>query len=473
MKNYFKRILFSVVLSAVLFSCSSAPVIPVERLDSLLNKAISMNLFSGNILIADDKVIAYEKSFGKADYEKNIANTSETKFQLASITKDFTKVMILQLIEQHKLSATDNIGKYLPGFSDEVNQVTVQQLLNFTSGLGDYHNTQDFEQLQGSTITIPDIIPIIQKEKLQFKPGSQFFYSNSGYVVLAALIEKITNRNYYQDLEEMILEKLNMNNTSFNGYAKPMPGIATGYLTNQIGPLQNNSEWHLAGAGDAGIYTTTHDLLAFITSVFYDNKLLTDSSKLKYVSEMMRESKIKTWNDFQKNGRYSPAGGAPGVSTMFTVNMQTGNIAIILSNYDEGTAEEIGIRISAILNNKPVQPLKEPAPKYLFNLIKTKGGKYFEENYKQEIKNSGMREKDDMMLLNAGQALLQEKDYDNAISLYRVYTKEFPKIIIAWNDMGEAYLDKGDKENALKCFEQALKIMPDNKRAKNNLEHLK
>ncbi len=470
-----KNLLFlsaCIIFSTVCRSQSSQPI-PVNRIDSLFNRAMEMNLFSGNVLIAHNKQIVYEKSFGKADYENKIPITSETKFQLASITKDFTRVMILQLAEQLKFSTDDNIGKYLSGFSPEVNKVTIKQLLDFTSGLGDYHRTEDFQSQEGKILLAKDIIPIIQKEKLQFEPGSQTRYSNSGYVVLTAILEKVTGKNYYENLKELILDKLNMHNTAMNGYVKPLPGIAVGYLSNQIGALQNNSTWHLAGGGDGGIYTTTHDLLAFITSVFYDNQLLSDSSKLKYATGSMSHEKINSWNDFLIAGRYAPAGGAPGVSTLFTVNMKTKNIAIILSNYDQGTAEDIGMRVSAILNNKPVLPLQESAQKFLYNVLKTKGGNYFEQNFKVEMQQSGMRPDDDMVLLNVGNALIKDHDYDNAVSLYKIYTTEFPDIIIAWNDLGETYLDKGDKTAAKKCFEKALQLMPENKRAKEGLQKTK
>jgi TolA-binding protein len=93
------------------------------------------------------------------------------------------------------------------------------------------------------------------------------------------------------------------------------------------------------------------------------------------------------------------------------------------------------------------------------------------ENYQQEVKNSGMNPDDDMVLLNVGTKLSEEKDYDNAIDLFTVYTQEFPGIIIAWNELGELYLVKGDKKNAGKCFSSALQLNPENKRAKRGLEN--
>ncbi len=97
-------------------------------------------------------------------------------------------------------------------------------------------------------------------------------------------------------------------------------------------------------------------------------------------------------------------------------------------------------------------------------------GKYFEKNYKKEMENSGMRADDDIVLLDAGMALMEDKDYDNAISLYKIYTSLFPEIVVAWNELGEAYLKVNDKQNARSSFEQVLKLRPENPRAKRGLE---
>lgn len=470
MKLQQRIILLATLIATSLASKSqSTETFPSNRIDSLLNEAIKLNIFSGNVLIAHDGTIAYEKSFGKANYETGMPNSPETKFQIASITKDFTKVMILELAEVHKISLNDSIGKFLSGFSDEVKKVTILQLLSFRSGLGDYHQSMEFQDLKENGLTVKDILPIVKKEKLHFTPGTQFLYSNSGYVVLAAIIEEVTGKGYDENLKELILDKCNMKNTGINGYANPMPGIATGYLSNEIGPLKNNSGWTLCGCGDGGIYTTTNDLLSFITAVIFTNKLINDSSKMIYVGEKSNTANTTKWDDFKMAGAYAPAGGAPGVSSLFTINMKTKNIVIILSNFDEGTAEDIGIRLGAILNNKTLQPLHEPASRYLYNLIKTKGGKYFEENYSYEIEKSGMMPDDDMVLFTVGRGLRDMNDIQGAISLYKVYTTLFPKIFICWNELGECYLQFKDKENAKKCFEEALKIQPGNPRVKDNL----
>jgi CubicO group peptidase (beta-lactamase class C family) len=447
-----------------------------QRLDSLIGRAVSMNLFSGDVLVVDNNKIIYDKAFGKADYEKNIPNTLLTQFQIGSITKQFTKVMILQLIEQKKLSFTDTIGKFFTGFSSQVSAVTVKQLLDHKSGLGSYTDGPPFGEDRDAVEnikTISDILPYIKKEKLHFKPGTQALYSNSGYVTLAAIIEKVSGKNYYEMLKGNILDKMKMAHTGFSAYVKPTADKATGYLSNSLGPLQSNAQMHIIGGGDGGIFMTTHDLLAFSNSLLYDNKLLSNSSKEIAFANPFNPATDKTWDEFQKTGKMALAGGAPGISALWSLNMFTKKIVIVFSNYDEGTAEQLGMRIGGILNNTPAPPLHPPSAKYLYDVINTKGGKYFEDNYKAEIKNSGMQPNDDMVLLSVGRQYLEHNSPENAISLYKVYTISFPQIIVAWNDLGDAYLQKNDKDNAKKCYEQALTIRPDNPRAKRALEKLK
>jgi CubicO group peptidase (beta-lactamase class C family) len=447
-----------------------------KRIDSLVNVAVGMQLFSGDVLIANSNKVIYEKAFGKADYESNTPNTLSTQFQIGSITKDFTKVMALQLIEQHKLSLTDTIGKFLPDFPSRLSGITVNQLMMHKSGLGSYTDAPPFgedPEAVNQIKTISDIIPYIKKGELNFKPGARALYSNSGYVLLAAIIEKVTGKSYYEVLKQQILDKLNMTNTGFSAYVKPADGKATGYLSNSLGPLQSNTDMHIIGGGDGGIYMTAHDLLAFVNSLLYDNKLLTNGSKQIAFTNPFRDKPAQGWDDFRKIGKIALAGGAPGLSAVWSADMTTGNIVVALSNFDEGTAEQLNRRITAILNNKPVVPFKLPPAKYLYEVINTKGGQYFEANYKAEMQNSGMEMDNDMVLLDVGRALLEKNEADKAISLYKVYTAQFPQIVVAWNDLADAYLKKGDKVNAKTCYQQALALRPGNPRATRALEGLK
>jgi len=228
----------------------------------------------------------------------------------------------------------------------------------------------------------------------------------------------------------------------------------------------------MMGAGDGGIYSTTNDLWQFAQSIISDNKLLPDESKLKLFNSPLFPVHYTDWNECRTKGRLSVAGGAPGVSAVLGMNLEKNYCFVVLSNYDERSAEPIAQRIAAVMNDKPVSPLPLPPARVIYTLIKEKGPQNFIDHYKNDLDQAGIQLDDDMVLLSVGQTLLEEKKADEAIALYTVYTKEFPNIIIAWNDMGDAWLLKAEKVNAKKCFEQALKLRPGNQRAQRALKEL-
>ncbi len=444
-----------------------------NRFTEIVNEAYSKGVFSGNALIVRDGKVAFETSIGNADYEKNIPNTSGTKFQTGSITKFFVKTLIHQLADENKISMTDSLGKYLTGFSSDISgNVTIQQLTDHTSGFGDFlREAMNPDELR-NVKNISDVLTLIRNEKLNFTPGSSVQYSNSGYVILAAIIEKIEGKSLEEILKERIFDKIGMDNTGFKVVNTEVDGKAKGYLSGQLGPKENNSDMNIIGAGAGGIYSTTGDMNKFAQSLINDNRLLSDESKVMLFNSPLFPVQYQNWDEFKKSGRFAIAGGAPGMSAVFGINREKNYVMIVLSNFDQGTAEEVSQRLSAVLNDREVKPFSSPPAQVIYNIIKQKGADYFTANYKDELSAAGVDPENDMILLFAGREFLRENDADNAIALYSVYTKEFPDIVVAWNDMGDAYLLKSDKDNARKCYEKALKIRPENNRAKESIRKL-
>ncbi len=452
--------------------CASSQSL-TDRFDSLINQAFKQDVFSGSILIAKNGKLVWQKSVGLADVESSIPNSAETKFQIGSITKLFTKTLVHQLIEKGKLKKTDKVNKFFTDFPSQLEVITIQQLLDHTSGLSSYYDVPGYQEAQSSVKSTTDILSIIRKEELQFKPGRQVAYSNSGYAVLAGIIERVTGKNYSVALKENILDRLEMKSTSYHIAKYNELGTAKGYLSNQAGKKRDNSFIIINGAGDGGIYSTTGDMLTFIKSLTSDNKLLQDKSKVDLFNSPLFSVNYSSWADFQKTGRLAIAGGDPGVNAIAAFNMETGNQVVVLSNYDEGSAAAVFNRLMSIMNNKPVMPFEVAPAKFIYELISAKGGSFFSKNYKAEFKKAGLAwGEDDMPLLYAGQALLEEHKLEDAFELYLVYTNEFPRIVVAWNDLGDIYLTKNDKQNASRCFEQALKIRPGNERAQQSLKKL-
>ncbi len=443
------------------------------KFESIINEAYSKNVFSGNALIVKDGKVTFDISIGSADYDKNIPNTVNTKFQTGSITKFFVKTLVHQLSQENKINLPDNLGKYLTGFSSEISDnVTIQQLLDHSSGFGDFLREAMSPDELGSIKNISDVMPVIQRSGLEFTPGSKVQYSNSGYVILAAVVEKVCGKTLEEVLKERIFDRLGMENSGFKVMNIEVEGKAKGYLSNQIGVKQDNSDMNLIGAGAGGIYSTTGDMNKFAQSLINDNLLLSDEHKVKLFNSPLFPVQYESWDDFKSKGRFAIAGGAPGISAVFGINMEKNYVMVVLSNYDQGTAEEVSQRLSAVLNGREVKPFSPPPAQVIYDIIKNKGADNFTSNYKEELSAAGIDLSDDMILLFTGREFLRQNEADNAIALYSVYTKEFPEIVVAWNDMGDAYLMKSEKDKARKCYEQALNLRPENKRAKESLQKL-
>jgi CubicO group peptidase (beta-lactamase class C family) len=198
------------LLTAILSACGGAPP------------------ESGAVLVAKDGQPLLEQAYGLADRESTIDNTVDTKFNIGSVGKMFTAVAIAQLVQQGKLAFNDPIGKYVFGFPPAIaNKVTIHQLLTHTSGLGDVlRNRADVEKAR----TVSDLIELIVKAPLEFEPGTRFGYSNSGFVVLGAVVERLSGQSYYDYVREQIFKPAGMTNTDWHQPGQHLPNLARGYM---------------------------------------------------------------------------------------------------------------------------------------------------------------------------------------------------------------------------------------------------
>lgn len=460
-----------VCLSILCISPTICQIPQQAGLDQLIGEAQAKAIFSGNVFVAKQGQSVYFQSVGYKNKQKEISNDSTTQFQIGSVTKLFTKTLILQLAELDKLSTSATVGQYFPDFPPHLKPITIQQLLDHTSGLGSYYNVDGYEEASGNISSIRQVLDFVKKEELQFKPGTDNAYSNSGYVVLAGLVEILTGKQYGVVLKENILDKLGMQSTSFSVGASRSPRLATGYLSNQPGTLKSNEQFNIVGAGDGGIFSTTNDLLKFIVSIASNNKLLPDSRKVELVNSPLFPIQYGNWAEFKSKGRLAVAGGAPGISAVVGFNMATGYQIVVLSNFDEGSAEEMYRRVGAVLRNEPPEPFALSPARLIYSFFDSKNA-LTESEFRALLKKNGVALEDDMPLLFAGQALLQEKRWDAALALYKAYTAMFPGIVVAWNDLGDVNHALNNKSDAKKCYEKALSLRPGNPRALEALKKL-
>ena len=239
----------------------SAPLVPpsaqviVSKTDAYLNKLTKRNDFSGSVLIARNGEILVSNGYGKANREKDTPNTAQTKFRLASVTKQFTAMAILILQAQGKLDVQDPISKYLPDCPAAWQNITVHHLLTHTSGIPNFTNLPDYQTTKGLPATPLEIIARFKDKPLDFQAGEKWSYSNSGYVVLGFIIEKVSGKTYEAFLQKNIFVPLRM---ADSGYDHNNTDLATGYVnqSNKPADFLDMSIPYAAG----GLYSSVEDL---------------------------------------------------------------------------------------------------------------------------------------------------------------------------------------------------------------------
>jgi len=444
-----------------------------DKIDGIINEAYEKDIFSGVVLIADKSKTEYLKAFGYADWDNGIINQTDTKFNIGSIGKLFTQILITQLIQEEKLNLSDNLKNLYPVFNNESDEkITVKMLLTFSAGLGDYLQLTEFRQEPNRFRNVEDLILLIAKQPLLFEPGTSTRYSNSSYVVLGGIIEKLTGKSYYDVLKERILNPLGMNNSGFIYKEDQVENKAKGFLVTPTGNKESTYErMPNIPTPAGGMYSTSVDMLKLDRSLINDNILLEDEFKVLLHSRFNEDVNL-TWTELLKLPDFGlgVAGGSPGWNAVYDQNVASKYSVIILSNIDQG-AEDLIKRINAILKGENYQPLRLDLGRYIFTVIKEKGTSDFVENYKEYLSEYNIV--NDRILNRIGYQFLYEGLNDEAIAIFTVNVKCFPNIGNTYDSLAEAYMKTGDKENAIINYKKALELDPKNKNAEEMLNKLK
>ncbi len=231
----------------------------VDKIQSYLNQQVEKKNFSGSILIESKGKILVKQGYGMANYELNVPNTTRTKFNIGSITKTFTATAIMQLVEKNKIGLDDTIDKYIPGYPNG-GKIHISQLLSHKSGIPDFTDSQEFMDTVRLYRTPEQIIATFKDKPLEFEPGSSFKYSNSGYVLLGYIIEKVTNQTYEDYLKENIFKPLDMKDTEIADGKKLIQNKASGYSIAGKQLVNSDMADNSFEFGAGGVYSTVEDL---------------------------------------------------------------------------------------------------------------------------------------------------------------------------------------------------------------------
>jgi CubicO group peptidase (beta-lactamase class C family) len=348
-----------------------------DKLDTLISAYAKLYKFNGSALVAKNGIILLNKGYGYRNAENKVANNEQTIFQLGSITKQFTSAVILKLQEEKKLSVSDKLSKYFPGYP-KGDSITIEHLLTHTSGIHNYTNDGDF---MANEITKPasreKMIALFRDKPLDFPPGTSWNYSNSGYSLLGYIIEAVTKKPYYQAVRKYIFTPLHMTHSGFDFTHLKKNERATGYfILNEkkatTAPIVDSSVSFSAGA----IYSTIGDLYLW-------HKALQKNSVLSKAQQEKAYTPVKNnygygWgiDSIEGKRRVSHGGGIHGFVTEISRVPEDDVCVILLSNVSEPLGD-INKSIFAILYGKEyVLPKERIVMKLPQEKLKQYEGKY-------------------------------------------------------------------------------------------------
>jgi CubicO group peptidase (beta-lactamase class C family) len=347
-------------------------------MDTLLAAYGKENKFNGAVLVAQKGTVIYQKGFGYKDATQKVPLDMNTIFQIGSITKQFTAAVIMQLQQEGKLSVTDKLSKYFPGFANG-DKISIEHLLTHTSGV--YNYTNDTAWAKGDLTRHTSQAQMVEKFKsypADFEPGTNFNYSNSGYSILGYIIEQVTQKRYEQVVRERILQPLGMTSSGFDFTHLKSPAKAVGYMSitkDKIipAPIVDSTIAYAAGS----LYSTVGDLYKWERAI-YTNKILQPES-WKAVFTPYKRKYGYGWNIDSTNGRLITAhgGGIHGFTSYLLRFPQEELVVIVLDNTSAPGLAKIARSLAAIVLNEPYEiPAPKTAIKVNEDILKQYVGQY-------------------------------------------------------------------------------------------------
>lgn len=337
------------------------------KIDACLKRWEEQKFFSGSVLVAEHGKVILSQGYGMANYELDVPNTPDTKFRLGSMSKQFTAYAIIQLQEQSLLSVDDTLDKYIPDYP-EGNRITINQLLTHTSGIPNFTSLPEYEQLAVLPTTLNEIIATFKDKALNFQPGLQHRYSNSGYILLTDIIEKVSGQAYAQYLQDHIFTPLGMHNSGYDRHELVLHNRASGYslykqpkdaAQDACDIIQNASYINMQVPSGAGaLYSTVSDLLLWDRFLHRNqaiNRLISSLVKIDAQKEELAAMNygygvvVDTDYPLLHKKIIGHNGGINGFATAMNHFVDEDIVIIVLSNFDFTPISKLSHNIDHIL----------------------------------------------------------------------------------------------------------------------------
>jgi CubicO group peptidase (beta-lactamase class C family) len=461
--------LFILFIVAFMTTANSFAQQTARKIDALLKQYYDYGQFNGSVLVAENGKVIYKKGFGMANMEWNIPNQPDTKFRIASVTKQFTAALVLQLVEEGKIKLDGKINDYLTDYrKDTGERVTIHQLLNHTSGIPDYQN------VTSNPYSAAEFVKKYVSGDLEFEPGSKYKYNNGGYSILGAVIEKATGKSYETVLRERILVPAGMANSGYARNSSLLEKHASSYQKTPAGyvvaPYIDMAIPYAAGS----MYSTVEDLYKWDEALFEGKILSAESRKLMFTPGLssygcgirITDQPIGK-SDLKTKIAWHGGGGINGFNSLLSRALDKRQTVIILDNGSHGLNHpKITTSILGILNGQPYDAPKKTITEALYKTAVEKNVAAAIAEYRRlRAENSSVYDLSELALTTLGYQLTGIKRQKDAIEIFKLNAEMFPTSASVYDTLGEAYLADNQKELALANYKKAVELDPTNANA--------
>lgn len=454
----------------------------VDRAESYIRSFHDLRLFNGAALIVDEGEVLFEGAFGQSDFADGAANTSRTRFRIASLTKQFTAALILRLEEEGLLRVEDPVGRYIEEYPPEnAERITLHHLLTHTSGLPSHTNVPGFMDWEAATPFSPgEIVALTWEAPLSFEPGTDFEYSNSGYVLLGWIAERVTKLSYDEALRAYVLEPLELRDTGYDHALWPPAGHADGHTRDLVGyrpaRLIDPSVPYAAGM----LYSTVGDLARWASSLFVEGGLFRDPETPVRMTTPGLESGsygygvgVRT-RDIGHDGGVrviEHSGGIFGFSSYLRVFPDHGRLIVLLDN----TSSDLGPLVQGLTNvlwgAEAVRP-KPSIAERLLPIVEAGGVEAAMSRY-----DNWRRTRPEEYDYSPGQILrlaghFREGEPATAIAILEAYAAGTPELPVIRFALSELHEEAGALEAASAHIREALTYNPGMPRLLERLSEL-
>ena len=407
----------------------------------------NMGWFSGSVLVIQEDKEIFVSSYGFQNIKEQIKNTGQTRFNLGSIMKDFTKVLVLQQIEKGKLRLNSQLISFDLGFKQSFTEdITIEQLLNHSAGFDDIF-VAEYRENPLAFDTLDKKLSILIDRPLIFKPGTDNQYSNYGCIVFGKILEKVTGEPFEELLKNKIFLPTEMTDTTFepsNSHDHQSVKYTYQYdsTLREVGVVEHPSP-------DGGIESTIRDVHRFYKALFYTDKLLQNSNPIN--------RKVFAMDDLH----WGAYGGGLGVSAAVEIDLASNYQIVVLANSDNLVAELISGRIFSFIKNGEYAPVRQLEKNFAYEYYKTNGKKKFSKQFKLAYSDEGYGRFIGRTINELGMELLRAESFTEAFDMFYYLVSLFPDAPQVYDSLAFAYLSKGDETTAKEIFSQSLAIKAD------------